>query len=281
MSEDHTAAHSAAERVPDEFPDTCTRCGTKAPAVDGRCPNPKCRCLRKGTQLAAKGGPVNVAKRDQLRARFLHDYRPLTTIDEVRVRELADIVERLSGLKKGSAEYQRLVQTMTALDEALRSSRAMQQRQQPSVTELTSDQLIAKLETLLAAVREAHLKPEPAVRQPAASESNLEPPRASNAAGPDLSPAPKTAASPTALCVYCNGLCVGKDRDIYRTLHALDPAEIDRKNAEATAEMLGLPADGPALPAPTDEQRRQAELRKQLGWDKGVLNEQTGYRHRE
>src|SRR5690349_23812020 len=114
------ASPGAVESVPNEFPDRCGRCGTTAPAVDGRCPNPKCRCLRKGTQLAAKGGPVNTAKRDQLRARFIHDYRPSTTLDEIRCRELADITERLSTLKKGSAEYVRVVQTMASLDEALR-----------------------------------------------------------------------------------------------------------------------------------------------------------------
>lgn len=31
---------------------------------------------------------------------------------------------------------------------------------------------------------------------------------------------------------------------------------------------------------PTDEERA-AEIRRQLGWDQGVLNERTGYRHRE
>lgn len=40
------------------------------------------------------------------------------------------------------------------------------------------------------------------------------------------------------------------------------------------------PAPAPA-PDPSYEQRRQAELRKKLGWDAGVWNEQTGYRRRE
>lgn len=31
---------------------------------------------------------------------------------------------------------------------------------------------------------------------------------------------------------------------------------------------------------PTDEERA-AEIRNQLGWNRGVLNERTGYRHRE
>lgn len=31
---------------------------------------------------------------------------------------------------------------------------------------------------------------------------------------------------------------------------------------------------------PTDEERA-AEIRRQLGWNHGVLNERTGYRHRE
>jgi hypothetical protein len=138
-----------------EFPDRCKNCGTTDPADDGgRCPNPKCKALRKGAQLAARGGPVNVAKRDQLRARFKQDYRPSTTLDEVRCQELADLTERLSTIKKGSSEYARVVATMASLDVALRESRAMQQQQQPSsIADLSHEALIARLETLLAAAR--------------------------------------------------------------------------------------------------------------------------------
>ena len=44
---------------------------------------------------------------------------------------------------------------------------------------------------------------------------------------------------PTA-CRYCGGPCVGKDRDVYRALHALDPAEVARRDTEATAEMMHM-----------------------------------------
>jgi hypothetical protein len=96
---------------------------------------------------------VNTAKRDQLRASFIRDYRPSSTMDRVRCQELADLTERLSTLKKGSAEYARVVATMTALDEALRSAKSIQPP--PDVASLSTDDLITRLETLLAAAREA------------------------------------------------------------------------------------------------------------------------------
>ena len=283
------SSHGAVQSAPLEFPDKCTRCGTTDPAVDGRCPNPKCRCLRKGTQLAAKGGPVNKTRRDQLRARFLQDYRPSTTIDEIRCRELADIAERLSVLKKGSSEYQRLVQTMASLDEALRSARSAPQ-QPPNVADLSNEELIARLETLLAAARAAQRKPEPAERvvaEPeAVSENDEDHPRASNVAAPDPSPAPKSDASPTILCPYCNSdPCVG---DSHPSFYALHP-EAAQARDEAIRErefrqQFGLPVerDEPTRPGPTHEECKQAEVRKALGWDKGVLNTDTGhYRYRE
>lgn len=92
------------------------------------------------------------------------------------------------------------------------------------------------------------------------SDDDEDHPRASNAAPPDLGPDPNSAASPrpsdaaalrrspaapiTTRCAYCGGPCVGKENDSYRTLHGLDPDEINRKNAEATAEMLLMVGEG-------------------------------------
>ena len=242
-----TVSSGAVESVPDEFPDRCTRCGTTAPAVDGRCPNPKCRCSRKGTQLAAKGGPVNVAKRDQLRARFIQDYRPSTTIDEIRCRELADITERLSTLKKGSSEYVRLVQTMASLDEALRSARSIQQP--PDFATLSNEELIARLETLLASAREVQRKPEPAERAVA------EPEAASEAA---LGPRSASIANPT----------------------GQTPAEKESA-APSPSVILQSTRSSPIEPTPEEAERRAAAIRRELGWDQGVMNETKGYRYRE
>lgn len=47
----------------------------------------------------------------------------------------------------------------------------------------------------------------------------------------------ESAPSLGASCVYCGRPCVGADHDAYRTLHHNDPAEIARRDAEATATM--------------------------------------------
>jgi hypothetical protein len=53
-------------------------------------------------------------------------------------------------------------------------------------------------------------------------------------------PAETTAASAPAhaACPYCNRPCIGADNRWFRVLHWHDPAEVARRNAEATAVML-------------------------------------------
>jgi hypothetical protein len=53
---------------------------------------------------------------------------------------------------------------------------------------------------------------------------------------PDAAP---SAPKPEALCSYCgNRVCLGKTHTWYPVLHFRDPAEIFRRNAEATKVML-------------------------------------------
>jgi hypothetical protein len=39
------------------------------------------------------------------------------------------------------------------------------------------------------------------------------------------------------ICFFCGRRCVGRDHQAYRILHFRDPAEVARRDAEATAEM--------------------------------------------
>ena len=86
-------------------------------------------------------------------------------------------------------------------------------------------------------------------------------------------------------CSYCNrSPCIGESHPAFYALHpkAAQARDVARLNKEFRLQ-FGLPADDdePTRPAPTDGERRQAALRRELGWDRGVLSEQRGYRHRE
>jgi len=283
VSEDHPVPQSAAESVPDEFPDICRRCGTKAPSVDGRCPNPNCRSLRKGTQLAAKHGPVNKTRRDQLRARFIQDYRPLSTIDEIRCRELADVSERLEVLKKGSPEYQRLVTTMASLDEALRASLATQKQAATPVSELSQEQLVSRLESLLASAR-GHAAPtatphgDPAFRRDESTvDEHMGPPPQNihiptEIADPESSE-PETAAARTETTPLVNSEPL---ETIPPTTTAPLPA--GNKSASPTAS---VPLRTNPLLSDDEREKRAAAVRESLGWNVGVVSPNGIRRNRE
>lgn len=111
---------------------------------------------------------------------------------------------------------------------------------------------------------------------------------------PAATPAPRVEAP--VLCPYCEGrTCIGPEHPAYRTLHFTDPVEIARRRAEQQVDEAdarqfletGMVSShmrerqAARQPKPTDEEKQQAELRRKLGWDEGVLNEQTGWRYRE
>ena len=45
---------------------------------------------------------------------------------------------------------------------------------------------------------------------------------------------------PVTPCPYCGRKCVGVEHSAYPTLHFLDPLEVAKRDAEATAEMLKM-----------------------------------------
>jgi hypothetical protein len=233
-------------QVPDEFPDTCAKCGTKAPSVNGRCPNPHCKGLRKGTQIAAKGGPVNRTRRDRFHEQFIRDYRPSSTIDQIRCRQMADIAERLERFQRqGSSEYQRLIQAMGQLDSALRESLSTRQKAQPDVADIPTEDLISRLEQLLAMAKES-LTPKPATDAGSeGSEGQSEP-----ASGIFSEPPASRAA--------------------------------EKESASPSPSVIRHPPSIPIQLSDEERERNAAAIRRELGWNRGVLNERTGlWRDRE
>jgi hypothetical protein len=98
------------------------------------------------------------------------------------------------------------------------------------------------------------------------------------------------------VCAYCHQPCCGPEHPAFQTLHWSDPAEIarrDREHRDDEADARQFVATGmissrmrakaeARQPTMSDEEKRQAEKRRQLGWDEGVLNETTGvYRRHE
>ena len=83
-------------------------------------------------------------------------------------------------------------------------------------------------------------------------------------------------------CRWCNrSPCIGREHQAFATLHALDPEEVERRHREANeddydqriAHAQGWPTsrmiEKARGPKTTDEERRQAELRRKLGWEGG------------
>jgi len=272
-------------------------CGSTDPRdAMGRCPNPKCRALRKGSQIASKQAPVNKARRDQLRASFLQDYRPSTTLDRVRCQELADLTERLSTIKKGSSEYARVVATMASLDVALRESRAMQQQQQsaPPIESLSNDALISRLETLLAAARGKQPEP-PAIRRSDVDDQNhMGRPSQPICISSEIQ-TPETVSAETA-----TGKAEEPLSDQSRavgTIPTTPPATLPAESKDAVSALgLTLPSISPSSseaasrrPSPIqppeisdeEKERRAAKIRADLGWAEGVIGPNGLWRRHE
>ena len=225
----------------------CAACGSTAPPdAMGLCPNPKCRCVRKGTKLAAKHGPINTRRRQALREQFVRDYRPVTAIDTHRCKQLADVTERLDVVKTGTMDHVRLVQTQQVLVTALEASRAEREKNAHTTSEeleaASLDDLARRVADLTQTI--AQLREHEATSMVVSpTGSTLAPETDAKPVAIDASPAPSPAAPPIeasiVTCPYCHkSLADCADMratrpEIFESLHydALEFVEKRRKQA--------------------------------------------------
>ena len=314
------AIQAALTGEPDTLPPTwCKKCQAEVkPEGKGVCP--RCHTFL-SRNFTARKHPVNKLRRQQLLDKFVRDYQPNTQRLQSMCEQFAGVVEQLEVIKPGSPEHQRLVQLSQLLGAALEESQSSRVARTPAdmqgidampssalhqahdllsrqiAGETLTDRELGHLDVLMAASHGEVLLPPDPVDVPAFDtpvntrvEVDVAPPEPGGAAS---TPAP--APAEPAGCIYCDGPCVGKDRDIYRTLHALDPEEQARRAADERADEHDMQqyletgyisprmrAKGEARePKMTEEQKQQADKRRELGWHEGVLNETSGYRRRE
>lgn len=214
----------------------CRKCEVEVvPEGKGKCP----RCggfLR--LNFVARRHKVNVLRRDALLAELVAEFRPGNILERSACEHLSAVLEQLDSMRPGTTEWQRLVTTAQTLGTALRSTQP-EARTSTDYSAHSEDELIVKLETLLDEARAMRDfkrdSKRDAAEQPVDKEDEgylLPEPGDADDSVPSAPPVDTK-------CPYCNQTpCVGPDHPAFRTLHGNDPAEVKRRDAEATREMF-------------------------------------------
>ncbi len=235
------ALHAAGE--PNSLPTTwCKVCQADVrPLGKGKCP--RCGTFLK-LNFVARRHPVNKLRWQQLLDMLVADYEPRSTLRRSMCEHLAAILEQLETMKPGGADHQRLVQLSQLLGASLEESRTVRESGALalSLEDETTEQLEARLVRLLEAVRSARLPPLGALGGDRSPVGKTQDPAETSAetGAPAVPQAPEQPA-PTSPCPYCHrSPCVGPDHQHYATLHALDPEQVQKRDAEANAVMMKM-----------------------------------------
>jgi hypothetical protein len=177
---------------------------------------------------------VNLAARAKHLEKLVAEYRPSTTMVYATCEMLAGILERVETVKPGSPEHQRLVQSQSQLFATLEASQSSEPRTSaPDLATLSDDDLIARTTALLHHLLDAR---DFRTRQDARP-ATVVPTQPSGASDADASLEP-TPPAPEPVCEFCMRPCVGEAHLAYRVLHWLDPNEVAKRDARATATMM-------------------------------------------
>ncbi len=102
-------------------PQWCKKCQADViPRGKGLCP--RCGIFLK-QNFVARRHPVNVLRRDALKAELFAEFRPGNIIDRSNCEHLAATMEQLDTMRPGSSEWQRLVTVKQTLVAALHNAR--------------------------------------------------------------------------------------------------------------------------------------------------------------
>ena len=236
----HTDEPSAAGRE-ETGPLRIAYCFTCAASVEpvgkGQCP--KCRQFLPSNTVARKH-IASVTRREQLHAENIAEYQPNTLQLRRACRWLANISERLEGVKDGTPEHQRLIAMWTELTATLEASRTARAVVPTDYSTMTKDQLVGRTEDLLARLK-AHrdYAPPSTSDAPTASPFEVFQREAAAPAPVEASPPAAPTPEPPAQCPYCHSTpCIGRDHHAYDSLHENDPEHIERRRQHNTRVML-------------------------------------------
>jgi hypothetical protein len=238
--------------IPDTLPPTwCPNCKAEVlPKGKGLCP--RCSRVLKGSFLARKH-PVNQLRRQQLLSKLCAEYQPQTTLLHASCEHLAGCLEQLEALKPGGAEHARLLEQSQKLGAALEASRSSSPRTtDDDYAEMTEDELIHRLETMLEAVRASRdvkrlgtgIVDAVVVDDGATVLEPGDPGHAEQEA--TLATAAHEPKAPEPTCRYgCGSLerCAeikATRPDTWAALHSTDPEEVARRDKDATALMMHM-----------------------------------------
>jgi hypothetical protein len=220
----------------------CSTCDREVtPVGKGQCPI----CHRwVPFNSGSRKHPVNVARCEQIQQELNKEFPPANVVQRAARKQLAAALERLETTKPGTTEWQRLSTVVKELsDDLCPPTPPTDTRVDNPLASLSFDQLIAQMEEQLGMLR--------AIRDDAEHEPGLSTADGSyyaHAAGPPSEPpatlAPAPEPRPEPRCAYgCGTLarCAELQAtrlDAWRALHFLDPEEVKRRDAEATAVMM-------------------------------------------
>jgi hypothetical protein len=192
-----------------------------------------------GNQLARKH-IANVARREQLYAENVAEYKPDTLQLRDACRWLANVRERLDTIREGTAEHDRLLANWTKLTATLEASRqARESHRMTNLEQLSPDEIVAKAERMLEMARlirdsgreplastATHSVPEP-------SELGYVEPEGTEPAPPPLETCP-FCRRPLAECADLRAT----RPDVLEALHYDSPEMVEQRRQKATAEMF-------------------------------------------
>lgn len=273
-------------------PRYCRKCAAEVvPEGKGKCP--RCGSFLR-LNFVARRHKVNVLRRDALLAELQSEFRPATIIERATCEHLAATLEQLETMRPGSTEWQRLVTTAQTLGAALHDAHP-ESRTPTNYADLTEDQLVARLETLLDSARAIRDSKRGSVQTAAmGTEGTAIASEPSDTEYREQETIHETAIdepAPEPTCGYgCGSLARCAEikatrSEAWRALHFLDPQEAARRtqeaNEDAVDQVIAREQQWPTArmraqaeaeqPAQTEEQRRQAALRSKLGWDARTL----------
>jgi hypothetical protein len=194
----------------------------------------KGKCGQCGSFLSlnfvARKHRVNVLRREALLAELVAQFRPVDILARSACEHLSAVLEQLDSMRPGTTEWQRLVTTAQTLGTALRSAQP-EARTPADYSAHSKDELIAKLETLLNAAREARDYERSAPLGDSADGGvYIDVPEPGDAA--DSVPSAPPVETPPAPEVP------EVPEHIRRVIDYNTPAEVERRRREATAVMM-------------------------------------------
>jgi len=235
----------------------CQKCQKDVtPIGKGQCP--QCGIFLAGS-FAARRHPVRLARRAQILAELVAQFPAADIVEQTEREQLAATLERLETTTPGCPAWQRLMAGATSLGAAIRAEAPRTSALSPAdLSDLSNDELLARSRQTTARLEKLVALPDSDADAPAgelvrggaiASQADVSPEPPADAPETQTSPVsplprlPSVALPPEPKCQYCSLPVTDceslrtRNLPTWRVCHGNDPAEIKRRDEEATAIM--------------------------------------------